>query len=108
MSDGPADVREFGVSRAAIEDFCRRWGVSELFVFGSILREDFRPESDVDALVTFAPGIRWRLDLVEMKEDLERLFGRRVDLVERRLVESSENYIRRRHTLSHLKTLYVA
>jgi uncharacterized protein len=90
-------------------DFCRRWKIVELSLFGSALREDFRPDSDVDLLVTFETGVSWGFDdFLTMKEELERLFGRAVDLVERRLVETSENYIRRRHILSHLEPLYVA
>jgi predicted nucleotidyltransferase len=90
-------------------DFCRRWKIVELSLFGSALREDFRPDSDVDLLVTFETGVSWGIDdFLAMKEELERLFGRAVDLVERRLVETSENYIRRRHILSHLEPLYVA
>ena len=89
--------------------FCRRWRITELSLFGSVLRADFRPESDVDVLVTFAPDTAWRFyDLIDMREELERIFGRSVDLVERRLVETSENYIRRKHILSNLETIYVA
>lgn len=92
-----------------IAAFCRRWRVTELSLFGSVLRDDFRPESDVDVLVSFAPGASWRFyDLIEMREELAGILGRRVDLVERRLVENSENYIRRRHVLSHLEPIYVA
>jgi predicted nucleotidyltransferase len=97
------------ISRDKIADFCRRWKITELALFGSVLRDDFRPDSDIDVLVTFAPGSAWRLDdLLDMKDELEIMFGRRVDLVKKHLVESSENYIRRRHILSHLETLYVA
>lgn len=92
-----------------IVEFCQRWKITELALFGSALRDDFKPESDVDVLVTFAPEARWGYsDLIDMKEELEAIFGRGVDLVERRLVETSENYIRRRHILTHLKTIYVA
>ena len=92
-----------------IAEFCRRWKVTELALFGSVLRDDFRPDSDIDALVTFAPDITWRFyDLLTMKEELGALFGRSVDLVEKRLVEHSKNYIRRKHILSHLETIYVA
>lgn len=98
-----------GVSRKQIASFCRRWKITDLSLFGSALREDFRADSDLDFLVTFAPDTAWRFDdLLEMKEELEKLFGRPVDLVERHLVESSENYIRRKHILSHLERLYVA
>lgn len=98
-----------GVHKQRIEEFCRRWRISEFSLFGSILRDDFRQDSDVDILVTFAPEADWRSDdLMEMKEELERLFGHPVDLVEKHLVETSANYIRRKHILSHKETLYVA
>ncbi|MBI3302058.1 MAG: nucleotidyltransferase family protein [Deltaproteobacteria bacterium] len=97
------------ISRDKLADFCRRWKITELALFGSVLRDDFRPDSDIDVLVTFAPGASWRLDdFLDMKEELETMFGRPVDLVEKRLVESSENYIRRKHILSHMETIYVA
>jgi len=95
--------------RDRIADFCRRWKITEFALFGSVLRDDFDPESDVDVLVTFAEDARWSLfDLVGMQEELERLLGRSVDLVERRAIEKSENYIRRRHILSSAEPVYVA
>jgi predicted nucleotidyltransferase len=97
------------IPQAALADLCRRFRVAELALFGSVLRDDFRPDSDVDLLVTFEPGARRDLfDLAEMQRELEALLGRRVDLVERRAVEASENYIRRKHILSSLRPLYVA
>jgi hypothetical protein len=109
MNDKVAATSRVCVPQDRIAEFCRRWKVSELCLFGSALREDFRPESDVDLLVTFSPGISWGFDeFLEMKEELEKLFGRAVDLIERHLVEGSENYIRRKHILSHLEPLYVA
>jgi predicted nucleotidyltransferase len=94
---------------AEIERFCRRWKISELALFGSVLREDFPPDSDVDVLVTFSPDARWSLfDMVRMERDLEAILGRPVDLVERKAVESSENYIRRKHILSSFVPVYVA
>ncbi|HEX9945199.1 MAG TPA: nucleotidyltransferase family protein [Thermoanaerobaculia bacterium] len=94
---------------AEINEFCRRWQIAELSLFGSVLRDDFRPDSDVDVLVTFAPEARWSLfDMVHMQEELEALLGREVDLVDRRAVERSENYIRRKHILSSLVPVYVA
>jgi hypothetical protein len=93
----------------AIADFCRRWRIREFAIFGSALREDFRPDSDVDVLVTFEPDVRWEFQhWLEMTRELESLFGRKVDMVERRLVEQSKNYIRRKHILSHLERIYVA
>ena len=74
--------------------FCRRWGVADMALFGSVLRDDFRPDSDVDVLVAFVPDARHGLfDLVEMEDELSGLFGRRVDLVTRRAVEESDNWI---------------
>ena len=92
-----------------ITDFCRRWKVTELALFGSALREDLRSDSDVDILVSFAQDATWSLfDLVRMQEELSTMFEREVDLVERRAVENSENYIRRRHILNSAEPIYVA
>lgn len=97
------------IPKKKIADFCRRWKITEFALFGSILRDDFRSNSDIDVLVTFAPEAAWKFyDRMEMKEELEAMFGHPVDLVEKRLVESSANYIRRKHILSHYETLYVA
>jgi uncharacterized protein len=92
-----------------IEDFCRRWKIKEFALFGSVLREDFRPDSDVDVLVTFFEDSHWSLfDMLDMQEELKEILGREVDFVERRAVEQSENYIRRRHILQSLEPVYVA
>lgn len=89
--------------------FGERWRVAELSLFGSVLREDFGDDSDVDVLVAFAPGATWDFgDLMEMEEELAEMFGRRVELVERRLVEGNRNYIIRRHILSSAEPIYVA
>lgn len=93
----------------AIAAFCRKWQIVELALFGSVLRDDFRPDSDVDVMVVFEPDVRWDFDhVLEMTRELEDLFGRKVDLVEKRLIEQSENYIRRKHILSHMQSIYVA
>ncbi len=100
---------QIDVSKERIASFCQKWKIAELALFGSVLREDFRPDSDVDVLVMFNPDSDWGVEhLLDMKEELESLFGRAVDLVEKRLVEESRNYIRRKHILSHLETLYSA
>jgi len=92
-----------------LADFCRRWKVVEFSLFGSILREDFSPNSDVDVLVVFEPDSGWSLfDLVRMEDDLSLLLERQVDLVERQAVEHSENYIRQRNVLTSLETIYAA
>lgn len=92
-----------------LDAFCRRWQIVELSLFGSILRDDFRPDSDIDILVSFAPGSRHTLfDMVRMKEELAILFGRKVDLVSRRGIESSRNYLRRNEILKSAEVLYAA
>ncbi len=84
------------IDREQLNAFCRRWAIEELSLFGSVLRDDFRPDSDVDVLVAFAPDAKPTLfDLVEMKEELEQLFERRVDLVTKRGIEGSRNWLRR-------------
>ena len=97
------------VEEASLRTFCQRWKIAELALFGSVLREDFRPDSDVDVLVVFADDVSPGFEqLAAMRRELETLFGREVDLVERRAVEQSENYIRRRHILKHAEPVYVA
>jgi predicted nucleotidyltransferase len=97
------------IPKKAVADFCRRWDVSVLAFFGSVLRPDFRPDSDVDVLVTFLLETHWTLlDCVRMEQELAGIFGRRVDLVSRRAVEQSFNPIRRRQILDSAETLYVA
>lgn len=93
----------------ALTEFCRRWKIIKLELFGSILRDDFGPDSDIDFLVTFDPGARWTLfDLVHAETELSSLVARTVDLVERAPIEESENWLRRRAILDSAETLYVA
>jgi hypothetical protein len=97
------------LDRPEIADFCRRWKVRELAVFGSALREDFRADSDVDLLVTFAPDATWGLlDQVTMEDELATILGRPVDLVSRHAVERSSNWIRREAILGSAETIHVA
>ncbi len=92
-----------------VAQFCRKHRIKRLSLFGSVLRDDFRPDSDVDVLVSFTPDARWGLfDLVHMEDELAAILGRKVDLVEREAVERSENYIRRRHILESEEPVYVA
>ena len=97
------------VDRKAVARFCRRWKIVELALFGSVLREDFGAESDVDVLVTFSPEARWTLfDHSDMQSDAAALFGRKVDLVNRSALERSDNPIRRRAILDSVQLLYAA
>lgn len=92
-----------------IAEFCQRWQIAELALFGSALRDDFRPDSDIDLLVTFVPDHPWSLmDHVRMQDELGEMLGRSVDLVTRRSVERSENPWRRHDILSSARTIYVA
>ena len=96
------------VDKKSIAEFCRRWKITEFAFFGSALREDFRPDSDVDVLVTFDRTAKVSLfDLSNMEIELKEIIGREVDIVERPSVEQSENYIRRKHILSNLELFYV-
>ena len=89
-----------------IADFCRRWKVVELALFGSVLRDDFRPDSDIDVLVTFTADCGWSLfDLAEMREELKDIFQREVDLVEK---EGLRNPFRRHEILNHMEVVYAA
>jgi predicted nucleotidyltransferase len=100
---------QISIDHEKIAAFCRKWKMTEFSLFGSVLREDFGPDSDVDVLVTFAEDARWGLfDLVHMEDELRELFGRQVDLAIRESVERSENYIRRKAILSSVRTIYGA
>jgi len=89
-----------------IADFCRQRKITELALFGSALRDDFRPSSDIDILITFAPDSHYSFfDLVSIKEDLEHLFGREVDLVEKAALR---NPFRRHGILQNAEIIYAA
>ncbi len=94
----------------AIEALCRKYGVEELSVFGSVLRDDFGPDSDVDFLVRFRNGDAgpWMSKFDELAKELSALLGRKVDVVDRGGIERSPNYLRRQHVLSSAKVIYVA
>ncbi len=95
------------IPRKELSEFSRRWKVTELSLFGSVLGKDFHPDSDVDVLVTFSPDAKVSLfDLVEMKVELEAIFNREVDLVEKQAVLDSPNYIRRKSILANTRVVY--
>lgn len=92
-----------------IRVFCDRWHITEFALFGSVLRDDFRPDSDIDVLVTFSPEAYHTLfDLVRMEHELKEIFQREVDLVSRRGIERSRNYLRRNEILSSAQVIYTA
>jgi predicted nucleotidyltransferase len=94
------------ISKPALEDLCRRWQITEFSLFGSVLRSDFRPDSDVDVLVSFAPEAPWSLwDIVRLQDELSDLFGRTAHVVEARALR---NPFRRAEILKTRKILYAA
>ncbi len=96
--------RNLDIPMDRIEAFCRKWKIREFSLFGSVLRDDFRPDSDVDVLVSFEPDAPWDLfHLVEMRDELIALFGRDVDLVEK---EGLRNPFRRRTILDTREVIY--
>ncbi|MEO7993644.1 MAG: nucleotidyltransferase domain-containing protein [bacterium] len=92
----------------AIAEFCQRWKIARLEVFGSILTEEFRPESDIDFLYVRQPDARWGFDFFDLKEELESIVGRRVDLVSRVGIEKSWNWAIRRSILARTELVYAA
>jgi len=94
------------VSKRQIGGFCRKWKIREFSLFGSVLRDDFKPKSDIDVLVSFDRAEDWSLlDLATMESELSAIFGRKVDLVEK---EALRNPFRRRAILSGREIIYAA
>ncbi len=90
-----------------IERFCRKWNITRFEVFGSVLRGDFDPErSDVDVMVTFAPGKTPGLEYFGLEDELAQIFNRPMHLSTRRSVEQSDNWIRRQSILADAQTVY--
>jgi hypothetical protein len=97
------------VSESEIAAFCQKWLIEEFALFGSAVRGDFTQDSDIDVLVTFKPEARWTLfDHIDMQDELKLLFGRQVDLVSRKGIERSQNYIRRREIIDSARVMYAA
>ena len=97
------------LDRDLIVDFCKRWKIVELSFFGSMLRDDFSKVSDIDVLVAFSPDATWSLfDRVDMQAELSTLLGRKVDLITKRAVERSRNWILRKAILESAEPFYVA
>ena len=95
---------KIALDKAQIEAICKRWKIKELSIFGSAIREDFTPESDVDVLVVFHDEAEWSIfDILEIKDELKSLFGREVDLVEK---DAIRNPFRRHHILNNHEVIY--
>jgi predicted nucleotidyltransferase len=96
------------ISLHKVRDFCLKWKIKEFALFGSILRDDFNPiESDIDILVSFINGNNISLfDMIEMKEELENLYQRKVDIVNKESIEKSKNPYRKKEILENFKVIY--
>jgi len=96
----------FAITKEVIEGFCRKWEITELAVFGSALRDDFRSDSDLDFLATFSDEAKWSVfDHGRMSEELSRLLGRRVDIVEK---DDLNNPFRRKEILATNRIIYAS
>jgi len=90
-----------------VSTFCQKWKIQELSLFGSVLRDDFGPESDIDILVTFQKDAKHTLfDLVHMEDELKEILGREIDVVSRRGIEFSRNHLRRNAILNSAEIVY--
>ncbi len=99
----------FPLTKEEVIEFCQKWQITELALFGSILRDDFTANSDVDILVTFAPQARRSLfDLIQMRDELKQLLGRKVDVLTRKSVEQSHNWLRKQNILNSARVIYVS
>jgi len=98
------------ISEEALAEFCKKWKIRELYVFGSALRpEDFNDDSDFDLIADFEPDAPVRgLEYFRMEREFTELLGRRTEVVERRALEEDRNYIRREHILGQARLLYAA
>jgi predicted nucleotidyltransferase len=100
---------KFRVPQHTLIEFCQSWKIKELYFFGSVLREDFRSDSDIDIMVTFQADSNWGLlEFVHMKRELQTLLGREVDLITKKSIEQSPNWIRRQEILGTAQPVYVA
>lgn len=96
--------KKFRLPRKKIAEFCKRWRITEFSLFGSVLREDFRPDSDIDVLVSIDPGAHiGLLELAQMQIELEKMFKRPVDLVEK---DALRNPYRRSEILKTAQVIY--
>ena len=100
---------QVSIPRSRLTAFCRANGIARLAIFGSALRADFGPDSDIDLLVDFEPDRRISLfDMAGMEQEFSEILGRKVDLIEGSGVERSRNYIRRAEILGTAETIYAA
>lgn len=103
----PNIQQRLGLSLIEISTICQQWQIVEMALFGSVLREDFQVDSDIDILVKFAPNARQGLlTIAKIKHELETRFGRPVDIALKKSIETSENWIRRQEILETAQVIY--
>ncbi|TVU54795.1 MAG: DNA polymerase subunit beta [Arthrospira sp. PLM2.Bin9] len=95
-----------GITPEQLTEFCQRWQILELALFGSILRDDFNANSDVDILVMFQPNHSWGLEFISMREQLSTLFNRPVDLMTKQSIVNTHNVLRRQSILNSAEVIY--
>ena len=107
LDQNPTIQTRFGLPSHEIVNFCKQWGITKMALFGSILRDDFRADSDIDLLITFAPNARQGLlTLAKIKHELESRLNRPIDLIPEASIQMSDNWIRQREILSTAQTIY--
>lgn len=93
---------------AQIQPFCQRWQIQELYVFGSILRDDFREDSDIDFVYRLSPIASWSFhDLLGAEQDLAVIVGRNVDLVSKKSIDRDRNWLRKQNICNTMQLVYV-
>ncbi len=96
-------------SKQQVAEFCSRWDIAELFVFGSVLRDDFHPDSDIDFLYERDPNTKYSFStLFDMEDELEKIFGRKAHLVSREPIEDGQNHIRKKLIFESMQVIYDA
>ncbi len=106
---GPIIPHRLNITQDELAAFCNRWLIAELALFGSVIRDDFRDDSDIDMLVTFKPEARWSLlDHCRMDMELEEIVQRKVDTATKQGVEQSRNDIIRNEILRTAQVIYEA
>lgn len=98
-----------GINPKQLITFCQKWQIAEFSLFGSVLTDDFSETSDIDVLVSYLPGAkRGLLEKITLKEELEILFNRPVDLLSKNAIENSLNWLRKKHIIDSAKVIYAA
>ncbi|MBN1796028.1 MAG: nucleotidyltransferase domain-containing protein [Sedimentisphaerales bacterium] len=102
-------TNKLAISQEQIKDFCLEHHIKSMALFGSVLRDDFSAGSDIDIMVEFEQGSEPSLmQMIDLEERLSEILGHKVDLVELRSIKLGRNYIRKKHILSSMETIYVA